>query len=102
MLKGKELCSALFVAPTRKTSGCKSRDLDKVAGTGLELSHESTGNSSAATQSGAKCGALGVRETPLDPGLADVAEVWLTLPEAIKTGILAMIRATGAQAEPNK
>jgi hypothetical protein len=42
---------------------------------------------------GAKSAALGPKETPIDLGLKTVVEAWPTLPEAIKAGILAMIRA---------
>jgi hypothetical protein len=64
-----------------------------MAGTGLELSQESTGNSSGADRSGAKCGALGAQNGPLDPDLAAVVEAWPGLPEALRAGILAMTRA---------
>jgi hypothetical protein len=31
----------------------------------------------------------------IDPGLASLIDAWPTLPEAIRAGILAMVRATG-------
>lgn len=43
--------------------------------------------------SGAKSGALGAPEAPIDPDLAMIIEAWPTLPESIKAGIVAMIRA---------
>ena len=58
--------------------------------TGLELRHENTGKTGVSDQSGAESGALGAQEAPLDPELAAVA----ALPEAIKTGILAMVETT--------
>ena len=44
-------------------------------------------------ESGAESGALRVPQAPFDPELAAVVEAWGTLPEAIKTGIVAMVRA---------
>ena len=64
-----------------------------MAGTGLELTPDSSGNSSAATQSGAECGALGALSGPFDPDLAAIVEAWPSLPEALRAGILAMVRA---------
>jgi hypothetical protein len=34
------------------------------------------------------------RETPIDPDLAQIVESWPRLPEAIRAGILAMVRAS--------
>jgi hypothetical protein len=64
----------------------------KMGGTGLELPRETTGNSRSLSVSGAESGALAGREALVDPGLAVVIEAWLTLPAAIKAGILAMVR----------
>lgn len=64
-----------------------------MAGTGFELLQESAGNSTSATQSGAKSGALGAQNGPLDPDLVVVAEAWPGLPDALRAGILAMVRA---------
>jgi hypothetical protein len=64
-----------------------------VAGTGIELPPETTGNPSGSDQSGAESGALGAREAPIDQELAAVVDAWPALPAAIKAGILAMIRA---------
>ena len=41
----------------------------------------------------AECGALGDENAPIDPELAQVIEVWDTLPPAIREAILAMLRA---------
>jgi hypothetical protein len=46
-------------------------------------------------QSGAESGALGAQNGLFDPRLASVIEAWPTLPEAIKAGIVAMVRASG-------
>ena len=42
--------------------------------------------------SGAQSGALDARQGSLNPDLAAVVDAWPALPEAIKTGILAIIR----------
>ena len=44
-------------------------------------------------ESGAECGALGAQGAQGDAGLAAVVDAWPTLPEAIKAGILAIVRA---------
>ncbi len=62
---------------------------------GIEHGPKSSGNQGVGNESGAECGALGAREALNAPGLAEVVEAWPTLPEAIKAGILAMIRAVG-------
>ncbi len=54
-----------------------------------------SGDTGVGAESGAESGALGAREAPIDPGLAAVVEAWPALPEAIKAGILAMVRAVG-------
>jgi hypothetical protein len=45
-------------------------------------------------QGGAESGALGARDVNLAPDLAEVVELWPTLPEAIRASILAMVRST--------
>ena len=66
-----------------------------MAGTGFELPQESPGNSTIANQSGAKSGALGAQNDPIDAELAEVVQAWPGLPDALRAGILAMIRAAG-------
>jgi hypothetical protein len=61
--------------------------------TRLELPQEYTGNQQVGYHSGADSGALAAQTTDQDPGLALVAKAWSKLPEAIKAGILAMVRA---------
>ncbi len=63
------------------------------AGTGLELSHDSAGNFTIADQSGAESGALGAQNRPCDADLAEVVQSWPSLPDALRAGILAMVRA---------
>jgi hypothetical protein len=38
--------------------------------------------------------ALGQRAAPVDPDLAIVIDAWDRLPEAVRAGILAMVKAT--------
>jgi hypothetical protein len=65
-----------------------------MAGTGFEPAQESPGNSPSAIQSDAKSGAFGAEYCPCDADLAVVVEAWPSLPEALRAGILAMIRAS--------
>jgi len=65
--------------------------------TGLEHPADSTGNSAVRDQSSAESGAVGAQTAFADPDLAAVVEAWPSLPEAIKAGILAMIRAAGGE-----
>ena len=44
-------------------------------------------------QRAAECAAVGDDSSPIDPDLAQVIEVWSTLPPAIREAILAMLRA---------
>ena len=75
------LLSSLFFRPSA----------EKMAGTGFEPPVYSKGNSSFPKGRGAKSGA---REAAFDPLLATIVEAWPRLPEAIRAGVLAMIRAT--------
>jgi len=62
---------------------------------GIEPSPESSGNGGTGDQGGAECGARDARKAEFSPDLAAVVEAWPKLPEAIRAGILAMIRAAG-------
>jgi hypothetical protein len=73
-----------------------SRDLTQlpeIAGTGFEVPQESTENSSTSLQGNALCGAIGEQNGPIDPELETLVEAWPALPLALKTGIMAMVRA---------
>jgi hypothetical protein len=43
----------------------------------------------------AKSGAVFADSSPIDPDLAKIIDAWPNLPEAIRAGILAMVRAAG-------
>jgi hypothetical protein len=45
---------------------------------------------------GAESGAPATQTAPIDAGLASVIDAWPALPNAIRAGILAMVRAAGA------
>ncbi|MCZ6651489.1 MAG: hypothetical protein O7D91_00455, partial [Planctomycetota bacterium] len=66
---------------------------------GLEQHPKTLGNSSGSAESAAESGASNAEYVPnpaeresIDPGLASVVEAWPTLPEAIRAGIVAMVR----------
>ena len=46
-------------------------------------------------QGGAESGALTPESTSIDPALATIIDAWPMLPEAIRAGILALVRAAG-------
>jgi hypothetical protein len=46
-------------------------------------------------EGGAKSGALAIQTGSIDPALATLIEAWPKLPEPIRAGILAMVRAAG-------
>ena len=54
---------------------------------------KNTGKTGGSDQGGAECGALDARKSDLPPDLEAVVEAWPRLPDAIRAGILAMIRA---------
>ena len=69
------------------------RFVTKVAGTGFEQPLRNPENLRILGQGGAECGALDAMSVKFDPDLAVVTESWPRLPETIKAGILAMVRA---------
>jgi hypothetical protein len=62
---------------------------------GLEPSANSLDNSTNPASGGAESGALALQTFPIDPALAALIDAWPTLPEAIRAGIQAMVRAAG-------
>ena len=63
---------------------------------GLEVSCNSQGNTAIPRPGGAESGALDLTRDNIDPGLAALIDAWPALPEPIRAGILAMVRASGA------
>ena len=60
---------------------------------GIERTDKSPEKTTLSVDGGADSGALGGQSCPIDPALASLIGAWPTLPEPIKAGILAMIRA---------
>jgi hypothetical protein len=63
-------------------------------GEGFELPQKTPENQGFPDESGAESGALDAKNEPEDPELGTIIDAWPTLPDALRTGILAMIRAT--------
>lgn len=75
----------------------------KVGGGGFEPIAETPGNIADSLLSGANSGALPsdsntseVLNTPADPDLAEVVTAWPELPQALRAGIVAMVKAARA------
>jgi hypothetical protein len=62
---------------------------------GLEPFSDSQGNTANPPPGSAKSGAVNAQTQPIDPALAALIDAWPTLPEPIRAGILAMVRAAG-------
>jgi hypothetical protein len=62
---------------------------------GIEPTQHSPENSKNPAPGGAKSGALDLTKPAIDPALATLIDAWPTLPEAIRAGILALMRAAG-------
>ena len=62
---------------------------------GIEPTTHSPENSTNPAPGSAESGALNRTKPNIDPALAAIIDAWPTLPEAIRAGILAMIRAAG-------
>ena len=60
--------------------------------TGLEPPPKNTGKTAILGCGGAESGALGVRQAHVDTELSTLIDAWPELSEAIKAGILALIR----------
>jgi hypothetical protein len=59
---------------------------------GNRTNPENVGKTVIATQRGAKCGALATEYGVFDTGLQSVIDVWPSLSEDVKAGIVAMVR----------
>jgi len=57
---------------------------------------ENTGKTSVSSEAGADAGAVETKLAQFSPDLQSLIDAWPTLPEAIKAGILAMVRAASA------
>ena len=60
---------------------------------GIEPIDNSQGNRGIFNEGGAESGALTVGNANIDPELASLIDAWPTLPDAIRVGIMAMVRA---------
>ena len=74
-------------------TGCDAVHPGRVPKRGLEQSENSPRRVQVSRTSGAKSGAVDRENARIDPELAQVIEVWDTLPSAIREAILAMLRA---------
>jgi hypothetical protein len=64
-------------------------------GAGNRTSPENPKKTALSEQRGTESGTVATDPTPIDPDLAKIIDAWPTLPEPIRAGILAMIRAAG-------
>jgi hypothetical protein len=62
---------------------------------GIESPSNSLDNTAFSVERGAESGAPATQLRPIDPDLVCIVAAWPTLPEPIKTGILALVRAAG-------
>jgi hypothetical protein len=62
---------------------------------GIEPTQHSLENCTNRAPGGAKSGALAPERPAIDPALAALIDAWPTLPEAIRAGIVALVRASG-------
>jgi hypothetical protein len=62
---------------------------------GIEPNQHSPEEYTNPAPGGAKSGALDPEKAAIDPALASLIDAWPTLPEPIRAGILAMVRAAG-------
>ncbi len=89
-------CSFLTQSATRKSlkfaSGTHLPWVFSSTRRGVEQVPKSSGKSDVPSEGGAKCGALSGDSGELPADLLLVIDAWETLPEAIKAGILAMVR----------
>jgi hypothetical protein len=87
-------CVILPHAPRRRWLQTRPADRE-----GTELIEKTPQKQGVADEGGAESGALGAENRPEDPDLGAVVDAWATLPETIKAGILAMVRAAGDGSE---
>ena len=65
-----------------------------VTPTGAEHYVENAGKTGDSVRNDAESGAFGAEKGPIDPNIQFIVERWDDLPEPVKAGILAMVRAS--------
>ena len=92
------ISGTFLTGPMRRRDESPHRVFEKVGQSGLELESVSSSKTSHLQQLPdcrvAKSGAIGDEKPPQDPDLTLIIERWEQLPEAVKTGIMAMVRAS--------
>jgi hypothetical protein len=63
---------------------------------GIEPPAKSPEETALLAVGGAESGTPATQTGPIDPGLASLIDAWPNLPDPIRAGILAMVRAAGA------
>ncbi len=86
---------ATFRKFTRRLEFLDGSGLGKRECMGIEPSANSPEITINPAPGGAKSGALTPTKANIDPTLAALIDAWPALPEAIRAGILAMVRAAG-------
>ena len=66
---------------------------------GIESPANSLENNALSAQGGAESGANGPKNDRIDPDLALVIQGWDSLPDAVRAGIVAMVRAASTPGE---
>jgi hypothetical protein len=61
---------------------------------GSEQACDFTENGAVPSTGGADSGALVARKPPTDPNLAELVKAWPALPESVRAGIVALVKAT--------
>jgi len=91
--------SALCGAIQTDAAHCENSEPHLVTPTGLEPKHVTTCGGkdlqNPSPEGGAESGAVSPISGPIDPDLQRVIDAWPNLPEAVKAGILAMVKASG-------
>ncbi len=85
---------AVEVANAFKIQSSLEPELKKIGLVLINVNITDITDESGSDQRGAESGSVCVQNGPNDPDLQDVLRAWPTLPEPIKTGILAMIHAS--------
>jgi hypothetical protein len=62
-------------------------------GQGIRTTPKNTGKTGVADETGANSGALSAESIAADPDLLELAAAWPTLPDEVKAGIMAAVRA---------